>query len=43
MEIGVGIANILTVLRLDYIWRLTYRDTPEAQNSGLRFSFEFAF
>lgn len=43
MEIGVGIDNILTFLRLDYIWRLTYRDKPGAPNSGLRFSFHFAF
>lgn len=43
MEIGVGIANILTFLRLDYIWRLSYRDNPSAPNSGLRFSFMFGF
>ncbi len=43
MEIGVGIANILTFLRLDYIWRLSYRDNPSAPNSGLRFSFQFGF
>ena len=43
MEIGAGIDNILTFLRLDYIWRLTYRDKPGAPNSGLRFSFHFAF
>ena len=43
MEIGVGIDNILTFLRLDYVWRLSYRDTPGAPNSGLRFSFHFSF
>ena len=43
MEIGVGIDNILTFLRLDYIWRLSYRNKPNAPNSGLRFSFHFAF
>lgn len=43
MEIGVGVANILTFLRLDYIWRLSYRDNPSAPNSGLRFSFMFGF
>ncbi len=43
MEIGVGIDNILTFLRLDYIWRLSYRGTPGAPDSGLRFSFHFAF
>lgn len=43
MEIGVGIDNILTFLRLDYIWRLSYRNTPGAPNSGLRFCFFFTF
>lgn len=43
MEIGVGIANILTFLRLDYIWRLSYLDNPSAPRSGLRFSFSFGF
>lgn len=43
MELGVGITNILKVLRLDYIWRLSYRNTPHAPNSGLRFSFLLEF
>lgn len=43
MEIGVGIDNILTFLRLDYIWRLSYRNKAGAPNSGLRFSFHFSF
>lgn len=43
MELGVGIDNILTFLRLDYIWRLSYRNTPGAPNSGLRFCFFFTF
>jgi hypothetical protein len=43
MEIGVGIDNILTILRLDYVWRLTYRNTPGVDNSGLRLSLHFTF
>lgn len=43
MEIGVGLDNILTILRIDYIWRLSYRNKPGAPNSGLRFGFHFAF
>lgn len=43
MEIGAGIANIFTFLRLDYIWRLSYRNKPGAPNSGLRFSLYFTF
>ena len=43
MELGVGIDNILTCLRLDYIWRLTYRNAPDAPKSGLRVSLHFSF
>lgn len=43
MELGVGIDNILTFLRLDYIWRLSYRHKAGCPDSGLRFSFHFAF
>lgn len=43
MEFGVGIDNILTCLRLDYVWRLTYRDAPNAQRGGLRVSLHFSF
>lgn len=43
MELGVGIDNILTCLRLDYIWRLTYRNAPKAPRSGLRVSLHFSF
>lgn len=43
MEVSVGITNIFTVLRLDYVWRLTYRDTPGADRHGLRLSLQFSF
>ncbi|MDE5652762.1 MAG: hypothetical protein K2I48_04735 [Muribaculaceae bacterium] len=43
MELGVGIDNILTCIRLDYIWRLTYRHVPDAPRSGLRVSLHFSF
>lgn len=43
MELGIGIDNILTCLRVDYIWRLTYRDYPEATKGGLRVSLHFTF
>ncbi|MDE6329805.1 MAG: carboxypeptidase-like regulatory domain-containing protein [Muribaculaceae bacterium] len=43
MELGVGIDNILTCIRLDYIWRLTYRHVPAAPRSGLRVSLHFSF
>ena len=38
MEVGAGIDNILSVLRVDYVWRLTYRDNPGVDHSGIRIS-----
>ena len=43
MEAGIGIDNIFTCLRLDYVWRLTYRDLPNISRSGLRISLHFSF
>lgn len=43
MEIGAGLDNILTFLRVDYVWRLTYRDTPGCDRSGVRVSLHFSF
>ena len=43
MEAGVGIDNILTLLRVDYVWRLTYRDNAGSDRWGVRFQFHFNF
>lgn len=43
MEIGVGLDNILTIIRLDYVWRLTYKDLPGIDKRGLRVSLHFSF
>lgn len=43
MEIGCGLDNILTFLRVDYVWRLTYRGAPDIDKSGLRVSLHFSF
>lgn len=43
MEISAGIDNIFTILRVDYIWRLSYRDTPGADRSGVRIALHFTF
>ena len=43
MEIGVGLDNILTIIRLDYVWRLTYRGTPGVDRSGLRVALHLTF
>jgi hypothetical protein len=36
MEIGFGLGNIAKIFRIDFVWRLTYRDTPGAPNFGVR-------
>ncbi len=42
MEMGVGIDNILTVLRVDYVWRLNYR-YPGVDRNGVRIAMHFTF
>ncbi len=43
MELGIGIDNIFTILRVDYVWRLTYRDTPNVDKGGVRVQLHFSF
>jgi hypothetical protein len=43
MELSVGLDNILKIFRLDYVWRLTYRDHPNVSKGGLRFAFHIDF
>lgn len=43
MEISAGLDNILTILRLEYVWRLSYRTRPGIDKSGLRIALHFSF
>lgn len=43
MEASAGIENILKFLRIDYVWRLTYRDHSDIQRSGVRMTMDFSF
>ncbi|MDR2917443.1 MAG: DUF5686 and carboxypeptidase regulatory-like domain-containing protein [Tannerella sp.] len=43
MEFGVGVENIFKLIRLDYVWRLSYRDHKDVPNSGLRVKMKFSF
>ncbi|MDE6297052.1 MAG: carboxypeptidase-like regulatory domain-containing protein, partial [Muribaculaceae bacterium] len=43
MEVGVGLDNIFTILRVDYVWRLTYRNAPDISKSGIRVSLHLSF
>ncbi len=43
IEYSAGVGNIFKVFRLDFIWRGTYRDVPNANNFGIKGSFGFYF
>jgi Family of unknown function (DUF5686)/CarboxypepD_reg-like domain len=43
MEASVGIVNIFKILRIDYLWRLSYQDLPNVDKWGLRFSMQVGF
>lgn len=43
MEASIGIENIFKFLRLDYVWRLNYRDHPGIQTKGVRFMMRMSF
>lgn len=42
-EVGVGVENILNVIRIDAIWRLSYLDNPNIQIFGLRAGLQLVF
>jgi len=43
MEAGVGVENIFKVLRIDYVWRMTYLHHPGIDKTGIRFVLDFSF
>ena len=44
MEASVGLENIFKVLRVDYVWRLNYRNMPyKIDRSGLRIAVHITF
>lgn len=43
MEISAGVDNLFRCLRLDYVWRLNYKDAPGIDTSGLRIAFHATF
>lgn len=36
LELSAGVGNIFGILRIDYVWRLTYRDAPDISRGGVR-------
>lgn len=43
LEAAVGIDNLFRILRVDYVWRLTYRDRPSIDKGGVRIALHFTF
>jgi len=43
VEAGVGLENILKLIRIDALWRLTYLDNYEASRFGVRLSLQLLF
>ncbi len=43
MEMGIGLDNIFKFLRVDYVWRLTYRNKSGVDKSGIRLQLHVAF
>jgi hypothetical protein len=43
VEVGAGVENILKILRLDFIWRMSYLENPNIAQFGLRGSFQLTF
>jgi hypothetical protein len=43
MEMSFGLDNIFKIMRLDYVWRLSYKNHPHAPNDGFRMKLQFSF
>ncbi len=43
VEAGVGLSNILRVLRVDFTWRLTHREDNPNNNFRVTFGFDVQF
>ena len=43
MEVGVGLDNIFSILRIEYVFRVTYRDLPNINKGGVRIELHFSF
>lgn len=43
MELYAGLDNILSILRVDWVWRANYRDTPGCDKWGIRLAVHISF
>ncbi len=42
-ELGVGLENIFKCIRVDFIWRMTYRAPGDPRNFGIKASYSLSF
>lgn len=43
MEVSAGVENIFKIFRVDYVWRLSYKDHPDVDTRGIRAGVHFNF
>jgi hypothetical protein len=43
VEAGVGVENIFRIIRIDFLWRLSYLEHPDISKFGIRGSFQLLF
>lgn len=43
IEMSVGLKNIAYMFRVDFLWRVTYRNQPNMRNWAIKFAFEPGF
>ncbi|MGL4779580.1 MAG: carboxypeptidase-like regulatory domain-containing protein, partial [Bacteroidales bacterium] len=43
MELTAGVTNLLKLFRIEYVWRLSYRDHPNIDKSGVRVGVQLSF
>jgi hypothetical protein len=42
-EAGLGVENIFKIIRVDFLWRLSYLENPDIAKFGIRGSFQLTF
>lgn len=43
VEMGLGVENIFRILRVDFLWRMSYLENPDISKFGFRGSFQLTF
>lgn len=42
-EAGIGLDHLLGIGRIEYVWRLSYRDIPDSRRSGVAVGIDYVF